>query len=85
MAPLDVESLFTNVPVRRTIDIILDYVYENNALSPLNVPKTSPKSMLEVCTLETSFRYPEGKLYIQKDCVAIGSPLGVFCQNICHM
>lgn len=39
MASLDVESLFTNVPIQQTIEIILKYVYENINLAPPNIPK----------------------------------------------
>ena len=69
MTSLAVESLFTNVPVLGTIDIIVvfvDYVYKNNAIPPLNVPKAILKNILDVCTIETSFRCPEGKRYIKK-------------------
>ena len=38
IASLDVESLFTNVPVERTIDIICKNVYENETVLPLNIP-----------------------------------------------
>lgn len=45
MVSLDVQSLFTNVPVNETIDIILKYVYDSD-LPPPNVPKHYMKSLL---------------------------------------
>lgn len=77
MASLDVESLFTNVPVQRTIEIILDYVYGHSTLPPLRVPRNILREMLKACTTEAPFRSPEGKMYLQQDGVAMGSPLGV--------
>ena len=77
IASLDVSSLFTNIPVVRTIDIILKYVYEHPDIPALKIPKTIMKSLLEICTMECSFRSPEGKMYVQRDGVAMGSPLGV--------
>ena len=38
-ASLGVESLFTNVPVYSTIDIILKYVYHHPTLYPPTMPK----------------------------------------------
>ena len=76
LASLDVESLFTNVPVDRTIAIILDYVY-NNTIPPLKIPRNILKEMLEVCTKEAVFRAPNGALYLQHEGIAMGSPLGV--------
>ena len=33
-ASFDVESLFTNVPLQRTINIVLDRVYNNKLTAP---------------------------------------------------
>ena len=43
VASLDVVSLFTNVPLRDTIDIILEQVYRNPELPPINVPEEDLK------------------------------------------
>ena len=77
LASLDVQSLFTNVPVDDTIDIILNYAFEHETLQPPCVPKEILRQMLSICTKESPFRCPEGKLYRQTDGVAMGSPLGV--------
>ena len=50
MASLDVESLFSNVPVEETIDIIQRYVYENEELPPPSIPSHYLKSLLKLCT-----------------------------------
>ena len=77
MASLDVTSLFTNVPVDRTIDIIINYVFANPDRPPPKIPPTILRELLKACTTEAPFRCPEGNLYQQIDGVAMGSPLGV--------
>ena len=78
IASIDVESLFTNVPVDDTIEIIIDEVYHkrSNGLDKLALSPSILKDLLIACTKDSPFRGPEGKLYTQKDGVAMGSPLG---------
>ena len=70
----DVESLFTNVPVVETIDIISEYVYSASSKS---VPPFSPDVFKRLLVLATSgiFMY-NNKFYRQIDGVTMGSPLG---------
>ena len=73
IASIDVESLFTNVPVDQTIDIIIDEAYHKQS-NGLDKPALSPnilRSLLVACTKDSPFRGPDGKLYTQKDGVAI--------------
>jgi len=72
---LDVESLFTNVPISETIDIILKNVYNHNSLPPPSLNKETLKKLLYICTTKTPFNF-NGKTYIQKNGVSMGSPLG---------
>ena len=81
IASLDVESLFTNVPVDRTIQMILDRVYRCEDTEPLNIPEEHLRTLLEICTKEAPFTCPRGNLYRQVDGVAMGSPLGVLFAN----
>ena len=87
LASLDVESLFTNVPVEDTIEIILRYVFHNPDLSPPRVPRKVIEGMLRICTTKSPFISPVGILYQQIDGVAMGSPLGVLFANayMCHV
>ena len=73
---LDVESLFTNVPVKETIDIILRNVYNHPTLPAPNIPKQKLKELLMLCTTSVPFRNIDGKMYIQIDGMSMGSPLG---------
>ena len=45
LASLDVSSLFTNVPVHETIDIILGNVYHHPSLPPLSIEKENLKEL----------------------------------------
>ena len=73
---LDVESLFTNVPLQRTVNIILDKVYHHPTLPPPVIPKHTLRELLLICTTEVPFRDMDGKMYVHCDGVSMGSPLG---------
>ena len=73
---LDVESLFTNVPVHRTINIILEKVYNHPTIRPPAIPKNIMRELLLTCTTEVPFRNINGDMYVQRDGVSMGSPLG---------
>ena len=77
LACLDVCSLFTNVPVERTIEILVDYAYHCHGLNPPEIPEHIMRAMLRLCTTKAPFRAPNGKLFYQVDGIAMGSPLGV--------
>ena len=55
IASLDVESLFTNIPVIETIEIILRNVYDNDAIAPPLIPKDILRELLKTCTTENPF------------------------------
>ena len=76
IASLDVESLFTNVPINDTIKIILHEVYNHDHLLPPKIPPYILGEFLKLCTKEAPFKCPRGKLYVQIEGVAMGSPLG---------
>ena len=73
MFSLDVQSLFTNIPLMETIDYICEVIRENNI--PLSIPLDKLKELLLRCTLNVQFLF-NGQIYRQKDGVAMGSPLG---------
>ena len=76
LASLDVESLFTNVPVEETIDIILNYVYKNKHLPSPKIKPNTLKKLLTACTTEVPFVCPSGNIYTQINGVSMGSALG---------
>ena len=79
---LDVESLFTNVPVKRTISFILKHVYHHSQIKPPSLPRNILKELLLTCTTSVPFLAPTGKLYLQTDGIAMGSPLGPTFANM---
>jgi PHD/YefM family antitoxin component YafN of YafNO toxin-antitoxin module len=81
LASLDVESLFTNVPVDETINLILKKVYHDKRHTPLDIPEATLKKLLVTCTKEAPFFSPKGEMYVQIDGVAMGSPLGPLFAN----
>ena len=87
IASLDVESLFTNVPVMDTIDIILNNTYEHSTMAPPRIPRNIMKHLLEICTTKTPFRNLDGDLFVQKEGVSMGSALGPTFANfyMCHL
>ena len=76
MASLDVESLFTNIPLNETIDIIIDCCYNHPHIRKPKIPKNLLRELLILCTSNAPFRHINGKLFYQKEGIAMGSPLG---------
>ena len=84
MASLDVDSLFTNVPLDETIEICVNELFKSSqTVSGLN--KQQVLEMLSLTTKENVILFDE-KYYSQIDGVAMGSPLGPTFANIflCH-
>ena len=76
----DVESLFTNVPLKKTIEIILNRVYSEKEISTTLSKRSLKKLLLDACT-KTAFSFNK-KLYEQIDGVSMGSPLGPLMANV---
>ena len=73
----DVSSLFTNVPLDETIEILANRAFDNdwfNSTYDLNLTKTDLVDLLSVATKGQLFQY-NGALYEQTDGVAMGAPL----------
>ena len=69
----DVKSLFTNIPLDWTINIILKWVYDDaELLTTITTPKL--KEMLVLCSKNVHFTF-NGKTYIQTDSMAHQSAL----------
>ena len=80
MASLDVEALFTSIPLDQTIDIAADTLFSNtDTVSKLN--KAEFKELLLLATKESWFQFND-HYYKQTDGVAMGNPLGPTMANI---
>ena len=74
MVSLDVESLFTNVPIMETVEIIVQAAYNHPALPAPSLPSPVLEELLIICTT-TPFQF-RGETYVQIDGVSKGSSLG---------
>ena len=80
MSSLDVDSLFTNIPLAETVGICADLLFENTMI----VDGLTKDDFIKLLTLATteSFILFNGCYYQQTDGVAMGSPLGPTLANI---
>ena len=84
-ASFDVKSLFTNIPLNETINIILDCLFKDNEFLDCSLfgnmdeihclSRSQFKELLELACLDNHFIF-NGNMYKQVDGVAMGSPLG---------
>ena len=78
--PLDVASLYTNVPLKKTVNIILKRIYNEKKI-PTSLSKRSLKKLsLDTCQ-KTAFSF-NNKMYEQLDGVSMGGLLGPVLANI---
>ena len=84
MASLDVESLFTNIPLNETINNCVSDLHNKNLYNG-KLSKRDLFKLLETATSESSFIF-DYLLYKQVDRVAMDSPLGPTLANafLCH-
>ena len=79
MASLDVESLFTNIPLEETIKICCEALYKNQELLS-NINKNQFEKLLRAARCSNYFLF-HGIFYQQVDGVAMGPPLGPSLAN----
>ena len=79
MTSLDVELLFTNIPLEETIKNCVNDLFSNNFYSG-KLSRKDLYDLLKIATTESSFIF-DNKLYKQIDGVAMGSPLGPTLAN----
>ena len=77
---VDVQSLFTDVPVKNTINIILDRVYNKKLINTSLKKRSMRKLPLDSCK-KTAFSF-HNVLYEQGDGASMGSSLGPVLANI---
>ena len=84
MGSLDVDSLFTNVPLEETINICVNELFKSNS-SIHGLNKKQITKMLSLPTKELIILF-DITFYTQVDGVAMGSPLGPSLANafLCH-
>ena len=74
LVSFDVKSLFTKIPLDRTIDIILKWIYDEHEITT-NIERKEMKDLITLCTNNVPFTF-NNEIYRQSDGIAMGSPLG---------
>jgi len=80
----DVTSLFTNVPLDETIQILADKAFNDdwfNKTQELNLSRDQLIKLLNAATKNQLFQF-NGNLYEKTDGIAMGSPLGCLLTNV---
>ena len=80
MARFDVESLFTNIPLKETIDLCVDILFYDRTNID-GIMKDYFHNLLTISMSESLVLF-DGEYYKQIDGVAMGSPLGPTFANI---
>ena len=80
MVSFDAKSLFTNVPLDRTIQLVLKRIDEKHETSA-NITKQDMKEMPIPCTKNAHFTFNE-EVYKQTDGVEMRSPIGPVLADI---
>ena len=80
MASLDVDSLFTSIPLEDTIDVCVDNLY-NGKGSFHNIPDNDFRNLFNIASKKSFFTF-NNKYYKQVDGAAMGSPLSPALDNI---
>ena len=82
MASFDVDSLFTNVPLRETIDICLGSLFVDPSSTIIGLGKTHFRTLIEPAVLNSFIFIFDGKLYQQTEGLGMGLRLGPTFANI---
>ena len=73
MTSYDVENLYTNAPLRETINIIVNKIFINAETSFIGLSKSCFTKLLEIATTNCFFLF-NGQLYKQCDGLAMALP-----------
>ena len=84
MASFDIVSLFTNIPLHETTDIICNNL-EGEHIAKYGLEKSHLSKLLDMATCDSIFMF-DNQLYNQIDGVGMGNPLGPVYANsfMCH-
>ena len=80
MASFNIKSLFTNVPLCETIDIVADALYDVLDMPVLSLNKNFFKTLLKLSVRDVLFFF-NNVLYSQINGVGMGNPLGLTLAN----
>ena len=81
MCSLDIESLYTNIPVNETINIILDRLFTNRRVIDNGFNRDEFNKILELVLCDTYFFF-NNSIYKQVGGLSMGSPISPIAANI---
>ena len=70
-ASFDIKSLFTNIPVSETMDIIINQIFVNDSTIYEGFDRKHFRRLLEICMRDNLFLFDD-QLYTQKDSAPMG-------------
>ena len=79
LVSFDVVSLFSNIPLHKTINMAVDIIFAND--KSIKMSKAQLKKLFLFATSQNHFLF-QGQYYDQIDGVAMGSPLGPVLANL---
>ena len=80
MVSFDVLSLFTSIPLDKTIEIILKRAYKKKEITT-TIPKREMKELLYLCRKHVHFSF-NNEIHMLSDGIAMSSSLGPVLTNI---
>ena len=80
LTSFDVTSLFTNIPIKETVDIAVELVFQNGNTFR-DMARKDFRRMLEICTEDNHFLF-NGEHYTQFEGFAMGNPLSATMANL---
>ena len=83
LASFDVVSLFTNIPLERTISMLVDELFADSEVftfEEVSFSRAKFEEALRLAVCNQHFIF-DGKVFVQTDGVAMGSPLGPLLAN----
>ena len=81
MSSFDIESLYTNVPVSETIDIILKKIFLDNVQTHFGFNRIEFQKLLNLALQDSYFRF-NGRIFKQLEGLSMGAPLSPIIANI---
>ena len=81
MCSLDISSLYTNIPVAVTIELILDNIFTNSISIYKSINRKNFQKILQLALNNTYLKF-NGKIYEQKEGLAMGASLSPTVANI---
>ena len=81
MKSYDIENLYCNVPLKETVNIIIDRTFTSDSCTFLGLSKQLFRTLLEIATMNSFFIF-DGNLYKQCEWLGMGLPQSLAFANM---